>query len=801
MDTLWFKVWSDLWNNKTRTVLAVLSIASGVFATGMMFGMSDLLNTNLDESHVSVNPPHLNVGLGELVDRDTLLNLRNLPGVEDIDPYNQVSILYRLNPQSEWRQAVVQSRDDYDAQKYELVQLREGDWPGRNELGIERMAAQFLNVGIGDRITIKIGDLERTLPITGLIRHPFVPPPQFMDLAFFFMNAEGMERLGIPEGRFGGFFARVTPYSVEHAKEVATAIKDKLADQDIRLAGVAYQEPDKHWGRSFFDGITLVLRVLALISVAAGAVLIYNTLTNLITQQRNQIGVLKAIGGRVRTITQMYLSSALIYGVLALVVALPLGSLVAFVMAKWFLNLFNIEYSQFEISSEATALQLLSALAAPLLAGLPPVLQGARITVRQAIASYGLGSGIFGTSRFDRWVDAVGQRWLPSHYATALGNLFRRKGRLFLTQAVLLAAGGGFLMVLTLMSTISFTLDNIFARQPYDTLLQFSQNQRYPRLASMVSSVEGVEQIELRLVQAASMYISGQLVKEAGIGTSIVGIPGDSTFFKPLMVSGRWIMPEDGRAVVITREIAEREDVQVGDSVTLDLGELGEAEWKVIGIYEPIFAGAFVSDTIYAPLESLYEATRKFYQGSQLYVRMTEHTPEFQTAVTENLKTLLESRGLKVDFSQTASELRSQYAFQFGTVTSMLMALSVIVALVGGIALMGALSIAVVERTKEIGVLRAVGARSRTILGIFMLEGLLQGILSWLIAVPISLVASPIVASALGQAMFGATLDYSYNWPAVGIWLALVLVISALASLLPARGATRISVRDSLAYA
>ena len=114
---------------------------------------------------------------------------------------------------------------------------------------------------------------------------------------------------------------------------------------------------------------------------------------------------------------------------------------------------------------------------------------------------------------------------------------------------------------------------------------------------------------------------------------------------------------------------------------------------------------------------------------------------------------------------------------------------------------MGALSIAVVERTKEIGVLRAIGARSRTILAIFLMEGVLQGVMSWLIAVPISMMVSPLVGTALGTAMFGATLDYRYNWQAVGIWLVVILVIAALASILPARGATRISVRDSLAYA
>jgi putative ABC transport system permease protein len=131
----------------------------------------------------------------------------------------------------------------------------------------------------------------------------------------------------------------------------------------------------------------------------------------------------------------------------------------------------------------------------------------------------------------------------------------------------------------------------------------------------------------------------------------------------------------------------------------------------------------------------------------------------------------------------------------------MLLALSIIVAIVGGIALMGALSIGVIERTKEIGVLRAIGARSRTILGVFVMEGVLQGLISWMIAIPLSFAVSPIAASQLGSVMFGATLDYRYNWMAVIVWLGIIVTVSVLASIMPARGATRISVRDSLAYA
>ena len=170
-------------------------------------------------------------------------------------------------------------------------------------------------------------------------------------------------------------------------------------------------------------------------------------------------------------------------------------------------------------------------------------------------------------------------------------------------------------------------------------------------------------------------------------------------------------------------------------------------------------------------------------------------------AITKNLKDVFERHSLDVEASTTQLEARATNEWQFSLVTNMLLALSIIVAVVGGIALMGALSIGVIERTKEIGVLRAIGARSRTILGVFVMEGVLQGLMSWMIAVPLSILVSPIAASQLGHIMFGATLDYQYNWLAVGIWLGIVVIISILASMMPARGATRISVRDSLSYA
>ena len=83
-------------------------------------------------------------------------------------------------------------RGDYRTSEVRTGAAAAGPWPAnKNDIGIERMAAQYNQLGIGDPITFKIGNQERTLSITSLIRHPFVPPPQFEDLAFFFMERRG----------------------------------------------------------------------------------------------------------------------------------------------------------------------------------------------------------------------------------------------------------------------------------------------------------------------------------------------------------------------------------------------------------------------------------------------------------------------------------------------------------------------------------------------------------------------------------------------------------------------------------
>ena len=645
MGVIWQKVWFDIWGNKVRTLLAVLSIAAGVFAVGAIFGMVDQLLTGMDQSHQAVFPSHINMFLSKRIDRDTAIYLKRVEGVEDIEVLNQATVRYKINPEYEWERGALVMRDDYENQKYDIVQLKEGQWPEKDGIGIERLSSQYYGIDIGDKVIFELEKTDRALPITGKIRHPFVPPPQFGGDASFFVAAEGMERFGIPEGEFSQLLIRVEPYSLEFSKEVASEIKDRLAKQNVGVAVTFYQDPEAHWGRFFMEGMNLVMQILAVLSLFMSAVLILNTLTALITQQTDQIGVLKAIGGTTVTVLKIYLTGVLVYGLLALLISLPLGAFTAFGLSKWFLNLFNIDYEVFQFSNRAIAFQVMAAIAAPLIAALWPVLKGATITVREAIASYGLG-GDFGSSWLDHAVERIGQRFLPSHYAVALGNMFRRKGRLALAQLVLVTAGAMFLMVMSLSSSITFTLDNEFKRRGYDTVISFDGRERIGRAVTMAQSLDGVEKAEVWFSQPASILRQGQRTKEAGLGAEINGVPIGSDMYKPLIVAGRWLQPGDDRVIVMSQGTADDNRIKLGDVVTLDLGELGDDDWQVVGFYRVIFGGSFATDSIYAPQDAVFAATKKYNKGGRLFVRTRFHNEDYVEAVTDQLKDLVTVQGV-----------------------------------------------------------------------------------------------------------------------------------------------------------
>ncbi len=209
MGVLWHKVRYDLFRHKGRTLLAVFSIAVGVFAIGAIFGMVDQMLKGMDQAHQAVFPSYVNLILRIPIDQETIDSLKEIPGVEDIDPVNQLSVRYKKEPEDAWEIGTLMMRPDYESQVYDQIALKEGDWPSEGEIAVERLTSQEWGFDIGSEVIFDVSGEEEAFLISGLIRHPFVQPPAFGGQAHFFTDSAGMADFGIPEGRFMQLLVRL----------------------------------------------------------------------------------------------------------------------------------------------------------------------------------------------------------------------------------------------------------------------------------------------------------------------------------------------------------------------------------------------------------------------------------------------------------------------------------------------------------------------------------------------------------------------------------------------------------------
>jgi putative ABC transport system permease protein len=158
--------------------------------------------------------------------------------------------------------------------------------------------------------------------------------------------------------------------------------------------------------------------------------------------------------------------------------------------------------------------------------------------------------------------------------------------------------------------------------------------------------------------------------------------------------------------------------------------------------------------------------------------------------------------GLGYEISEVTAGLWLQETTSKGlnVLTTFLLIMSLLMASVGSIGLMGTMSLNVMERTREIGVMRAIGGSDRAIISIVLVEGILIGLISWLLACLVAVPISKQLADVIFRIIFNTNARLAFNFSGNLIWLGLVLLLSIIASVIPAYNASRLTIREVLAY-
>jgi putative ABC transport system permease protein len=792
MSIIWRKVWRDLWGNKFRTLLVVLSTAVGVFALGLVFGLSYVMRTRMTESHRAGVPAHVTLGTSTF-DQDVVDTVLDVPGVADAEGETWASVRWKSEGEAEWRDGIMIARADYEAQRMNLLDLLDGEWPGHSgverALAAERMTSRHYNVPLGTTILVEFGRSERRLPIEGVVRYSDAYPPQLVDVATFFTTPETVAWLTDQEEGYNRLNVRLESFSEEVANEVGEQIQDRLRRMGLGVGGYGVTDPEVHGAQETIDSVLLILTVLGGLSLGLSGFLVVNMMNATVAQQVWQIGVMKVVGATGGRVMRVYLAVAVIYSLLSLLLAVPPGAVAAHLLAGVLLSIFNVPVGPFRLMPAAFGIQVAVGLVVPLLAALVPVVGGARISPHQAISNYGLGAG-FGSNWLDRLIGRI--RRLPRPLALSLRNTVRRKARVALTLITLVLGGVMFIVVMSVSASMNNTLEVVLDDFGFDVLVVFDRLYRVVRLVEVADDVPGVTSAEVWDRRGAQLSLTGDEEREVFLW----GVPPDSKMFSPRILSGRGLLPGDGRAILLNSKIAADEGFQVGDEIELTISER-ESTWTVVGL---ILNVNNLQRDNFVPFDALARTTGTVNRGGAVMVMSDGPGSVTQQGLVRDLREAYTGRGMEPAGLQSADEVRQQNQAVFNAITYLMLAMAVLAAIVGSVGLMSTMSINVVERGREIGVMRAVGARSSAILGIFVVEGVMVGVLSWLLAVPLSYPGALLFNNLVGSTLFQMPLDFDYSAGGMVGWLAIVVVLSALSSLWPALRATQVSVREALAY-
>jgi putative ABC transport system permease protein len=589
-----------------------------------------------------------------------------------------------------------------------------------------------------------------------------------------------------------------------------TALADELEDRLLRMgseSGRFITDPGKHFFQDQMDGLFYLMGVLGVFSLILGLLLVYNTITGIITSQTDQIGVMKAIGARTGLIMRFYLTVVLIYGVLALAISLPLGIMGAWAISSWLVGSFGADLGSFEIDRQAVIIQSVIALFAPLLVALVPIINAARITVREAISSYGLSAQ---AGLLERILTKL--KFVSRLVMLTISSTFRHKWRVILLQLALVLSGLVFMMVVSVRDSVVYTVkDVLFSILDTNVTLIFEDPERIDHTEQLTREFPGIKAVEMWGLSNASLRPRDTEYSKDDEETAVMGVPLPTQLYGYQLRGGRWLDPSDTTAIVlntklvddINEKLPEDQRIGIGDWVTIHYGEKNEQDFQIVGLlFDPILTTFSLvnRDMLLSDLGSTGRAQSVWIQTYEEGVAAEEAMAKaLRSYYAENNIDVSAQRGVFGLGSDSTTATANSFVDQFNFLIVLLGVMAVVIGAVGSIALSGALSLSVMERRREIGVMRAIGASSWSIFRMFIGEGLILGWLSWWIALMITIPASQAMVGALGDAF---QLDILYKFQPIGplMWLGIITFLSVLASWLPARGATRISVRESLAY-
>jgi putative ABC transport system permease protein len=779
---------TDLTRRKARAVFTVLTLAIAVASVGI-FAIPSLMNTAMQKEVQATRLPDLTLSTKPLRLTDAqVAALRRLPNVVAFEPRSYLQTRVWLGGRRV--KAAIVGVPQYRLHSVDVVSLVSGRLPsGLTVLTDTQNAKQGRFSGKqGSSIRIVgVGNRLLTVPVSGVGRNMI--GGQFAvgsEAVVLYATPALIAKLGADPG-YSSLEFRLRDTSRPAAERTVDAARAYLRSHSA-FTGFSelpeIRKPGTYPYQDFIEQLSSIMRVFTVLALIAGVVLIANTMTTLIGEQRREIGMMKAVGGTVRQIRRVYLRTALLLGAAGAVVGVGLGLVVANAVVGYFANFFGVS-AGFSVSLPVLVASVAVGLIAPALAALLPIRRGSRISVREALEEVPPLQG--GQAMADRALRRL--RFLPRTAQIGLRSVTRRGRRSVATIAQIALAVGTLLAVLALIDTVTKTTNQVWNDARWDVEVNTAVGTQFDARASrLIRSTPGVAKAQPFLVN---------LLKYKGRDGWLYAFPEQPMFATPIL-HGRMFTPADGAArahvAVIAENFARTTGTHVGDRVTLQTAA-GPATFRVIGVTSSQW---YNGTGFFAPLATVEQVLqRDTVSGFLIRTSSRDH------AAIDRTTTRVEDRLAAAGYGVATGVKYSQQQANVSQNKAISMAIGILGLLVVAISMVGlanAITMSVLERTREIGVLRCIGARARDIRRIFAAEGLAVSLAGWLLGIPVGYALARMFSWLMLKVI---NIDFGFTFPPLNLLIALAgtVVLALLIMRLPLRRAARLRPGDAIRYA
>lgn len=789
MNIKWKKVISDLRINPGRIVLVVAALVIGLLGAGSILVSYTILSRDLNENFVRTVPLHAAITSRDF-NRLDLAELRSRPEIETVEFRDFATLRIETHP-DEWIPLWLYGVEDFS--NFELARIFDHDGgmrpisPPDGAMVVERDGLRFSDLQAGIPARVRAGGRNIDVPVAGISFDPAQAPGTQDHLIYAYVNKRTFSHItGAPaDQRLIIRFKNVR--SKQDVQAAADGLVQHLRDLGIAVETVKIPKFMEHPHQWQMNTLLFMEGSIGFLGFFLGAVLVSQLMAAILAKQVRQIGILKAIGASRVQVLQMYAAMVLALGVISGAIAVPLAVRSGSGYAHFVAKMLNFEVLTTSLPHHVYLYLAAASLLLPILLSLPAIVKGTRISVREAMSDYGIQQDAAASKS-----GIVKILPLSRSLVLAFENTLRRKKRLAVTVAAMALGVAIFNTGFNVQQSLKELLLDVKNSMKHDVQVVLINQMPKEEALKHFSSIDNIRRIETwngGRGQMQNMIVS----TDAGVG--IIALPYDSDLIAFRSLHGRWLSGPEAPEIVMNQDAAEMYDHPAIGSIHTLTVRGRQLQATLVGIVDE-----FEKPKIYMD-RGLYDSfANPDHRINSLMFVAKDRSYDKVMALKRDIEKAIEPTDLQVLYVMMQAERVKIIYDHLKIIFFTVVFFALLVLLVSAIGMASATGINIMERTREIGVLRAIGATPKTIYSMFVAEGMIVSVISIALGLLLSWPLSIAASKMFGTLMLEVALRYSFSAAGFVITIIATILFGWLASRIPARKAVMVSTREALAY-